>query len=100
VGRQGQPKGAQVQAICLIDQNGWSQDPPFPRLYLSVGSGDKRILLEVPVYLGPSKGKQILSFVSVSTAAVSEHMLTYCNLGLYHYAAIAVLSIIRFSRDS
>ena len=83
-----------MQAICLIDQNGWSQDPPFPRLYLSVGSGDKRILLEVPIYLGPSKGKQILSFVSVSMAASFEHYPACCSLGLCYYAVVAVLSVV------
>jgi len=29
VGRQGQPKGAQVHAVYMSDQKGWSQDPPL-----------------------------------------------------------------------
>jgi len=29
VGRQGQPKGAQVHAVYLSDQKGWSQAPPL-----------------------------------------------------------------------
>jgi len=32
VGRQGQPMGAQVYAMCLSDQKGCSQDPPLPAL--------------------------------------------------------------------
>jgi len=48
VGRQGQPKGAQVYAIHLNDQKGWSQDPPLPRPHLRAGSGGEVILLEVP----------------------------------------------------
>ena len=28
VGRRGQPRGAQLHAVCLNDQKGWSQDPP------------------------------------------------------------------------
>ena len=69
MGRQGQPRGAQVHAMHLSDQKGWSQDPPLPRPHLRVGSGGKGGLLEVSVYLWPSEGKQILSFVSVSIAA-------------------------------
>ena len=41
VGRQGQPRGAQVYAMCLSDSKGWSQDPPLPRPHLRVGSGGK-----------------------------------------------------------
>ena len=37
VGRQGQPRGAQVHARHLSDWKGWSQDPPLPRPYLRVG---------------------------------------------------------------
>jgi len=54
----------------LSDQKGWSQDPPLPRPHLRVGSGGEGILLEIPVYLGPSEGKWIISFVSESTAVV------------------------------
>jgi len=42
------------------------------RPHLRVGSGGESILLEMPGYLRPSKDKQILSFVSVSTALVFE----------------------------
>ena len=59
VGRQDQPRGAQVHAMHLSDQKGWSQDPPLPRPHLRVGSGGKSILLEIPAHLRPSKGKQI-----------------------------------------
>jgi len=43
MGRQGQPRGAQVQAMNLSDQKGWSQDPPLPSPHLRVGSGGEGI---------------------------------------------------------
>ena len=61
VGRQGQPRGAQVYAMQLSDWKGWSQDPPLPSLHLRVGSGGEGVLLEIPAYLRPSKGKQLFS---------------------------------------
>ena len=47
---QCQPTGAQLQAMKLSDQEGWSQDLPLPRPHLRVGSGSKCISLEIPVY--------------------------------------------------
>ena len=70
VRRQGQSMGAQVHATYLTDQKRWSQDPPLPRPHLRVGSGSKVTLLEITPYLWLSKGKQILSFISVSIAAM------------------------------
>ena len=46
VGRQGQPRAAQLHAMYLSDQKGWSQDPPLPRPHLRVDSGGEGILLE------------------------------------------------------
>ena len=37
VGRQSQPGGAQVCAMCLSDRKGWNQDPPLPRPHLRIG---------------------------------------------------------------
>jgi len=82
VGRQGQPRGAQVYAMYLCDWKGGSQDPPLLRPHLRVGSGGEGILLEIPVYLRPSKGKQLISFVFVPIAAAFGHVLTCCSLGL------------------
>jgi len=48
VGRQGQPRGDQVPATHLSDQKRRSQDPPFPRHHLRVGSGGRGCLLEIP----------------------------------------------------
>jgi len=48
VGRQGQPKGAQVHAVHMIEYKGC---PPLPRPHLRVGSGGEVVLLEIPVYL-------------------------------------------------
>jgi len=39
VGRQGQPRGAQVPAMWLSDRKGQSQDTPIPKPHLSVGRG-------------------------------------------------------------
>jgi len=36
VRRQGQPRGAQLHAMHLKDWEGWSLDPPLPRLHLRV----------------------------------------------------------------
>jgi len=65
-----------VHAMHLSDWKGWSQDPPLPRSHLRVGTGDEGIYLEIPVYLRPSKGKQVLSFISVLSAVISKQILT------------------------
>jgi len=44
MGRQGQPRRAQVCAMCLSDRKGWRQDPPLPRPHLRVGSEGKGYL--------------------------------------------------------
>ena len=82
-----------MQRNALSDQKGWSQDPPLSCPHLRVGNGCEGIFLEFSVSPRPSEGKQILSFVSVPTAAVYEHILTCCSLGLCNSALIAVLSI-------
>jgi len=67
VGRQCQTRGAQVHAMYLSDWKGQSQDPPLPRPHLRVGSGSNGILLEIPVCMRPSEGKQLLSFIFLFT---------------------------------
>jgi len=47
VGRQGQPREAQLYPTHLRDWKGWVQDLPLPRLHLRVGSGGRGVLLEV-----------------------------------------------------
>ena len=74
-----------MNAMYLIDQRGWSQDPPLP---LRVGSGDKGILLAIPVYLQLSEGKHLLSFSSA--AVVVEQILACCSLGPCCSAVIVV----------
>jgi len=44
VRRQGQTRGAQVYAVHLSGQMGWSQDPSLPRPHLRVGRGRCRYL--------------------------------------------------------
>ena len=89
VGRQGQPRGAQVHAMQLTDQKDWSQDPPLPRPHLRVGSGGEGISLKIHVYLRPSEGKKLLSFVPVPLAVAFEQVFTCCSLGLCCSAVIA-----------
>jgi len=55
VGRQAQPRGAQMHAMRLSDLKGWSQDPPLPRHHLRVGREGKCIFLEISAYLRPSE---------------------------------------------
>jgi len=68
-------------------------DPPLPSPHLRVGSGGIGVLLEIPVLLRPSEGKQIISFVSVLGAVVFEQILTYCSLGPCCSAIAVVFSI-------
>ena len=57
VGRQGQPREAQVRAMHLGGQKGWILVPLLPRLHLRVGSGGEGFLLEIPAYCEPSEGE-------------------------------------------
>ena len=82
----------------LSDQKGWNQDPFLPRPHLRVGSGDKTILVEIPVHLRSSKGKQLLFFISVSTAVVLyNHSIIKYNphllQSMFCCSAVVVLSI-------
>ena len=83
VGRQGQTRGAQVQAMQLNGRKGWSQDPPLPRPHLRVGSGGEGIWRSLPAWgpHRPSESKQILSLISMPTAVMSWQVLTCCGLG-------------------
>lgn len=80
-----------MQAMYVME--GWSQDPPLPSPHLRVGSGAGN-LLEIPASLGPSEGKQLLSFVSVLMVIAFENILTYCTLGPCYCVITAVLSIV------
>jgi len=64
-----------------------------PRLHLRVCTGGKGILLEISLYLRPSKCKQFLSFISVPMAVVFEQTLPCWSLGPCYSAVIAALSI-------
>jgi len=104
VGRQGQPRRAQVHAMYLSDQKGWSQDASLPRPHLRVGSGGKSILLEISAYLRSCNGKQLFDFIfyfifyfifpsPVSMSAAFGLILTCCSFVCCYSAVIAVLSI-------
>jgi len=86
VGRQGQPRGAQVHAMYLSIH-------PLPSPHLRVGSGGKKVLLEMLVCFWPSQGKQLHSYISVPTAVVFEEILACCILGPCCSAVIVTLSI-------
>jgi len=75
VGSQDQPRGTQVYAMHLSEQEGWILAPPLPWPHLRAGSGSKEILLEILGYLTSSEGKLIF-FVSVHMAIVFEQVLT------------------------
>ena len=83
-----------MHAVLLSDQKGWNQDPPLPRPHLRVGSGGKGISLEIPAYWSPSKGEQLLFFISVHMAVAFEKTLTGCRLGTCCSAVIAAISIV------
>lgn len=57
MGRQDQPRGAQLHAMYLSDKKGWSQDPLHLRPHLRVGNGGEGILLVISVFLRPFEGK-------------------------------------------
>lgn len=61
--------------VCNVPEwwKGWGQDPRPPSPHLRAGSEGEGVLLEISVYLRSSKGRQVLSFVFVSTAAAFEH---------------------------
>jgi len=99
VRRQGQPRGAQVHAMYLSAQKGWSQDLLLSRPHLRVGSGGGGILLKIPICLRYSEGKQLLSFISEPVAVACEQILTCCSLAPCCSAVIAALSIV-FSENS
>ena len=85
-----------MHAEPLSDQKGWSQDPPLPRPHLRVGSGGVGTLLVIPPSWRPSEGKQLLFFVSASTAAAAAAfglVFICCNRGLCHPAVVALLSL-------
>lgn len=90
-GRHGQPRAAQVYAMELRAQKGWSQDLPFPSPHLRAGRGGEGRLWEIPVYLWCYEGKWFLSFVSESIAVVFGQVLCGCSLG-FCYSIIDVLS--------
>jgi len=90
VGGQGQPRGA-LHCMYLNDWRGCSQYPPLPRPHLRTASGGEGFLLEMPVYLQPSEGKQHLSIISVPMAVAFEQILTCCSLGPF-----SLLSLLRF----
>ena len=51
------------------------------------------MLLEISVYLRPSKGKKLLCFISLPMAVAIGQTLICCSLGPCYYAVTAALSI-------
>ena len=65
LGRQGQPRGAQVYAVHLSDWKGCSQDPPLPRPRVRVGSGGEGISCQgsLPTWSLPKVSSSFSSFL-------------------------------------
>jgi len=81
-----------VLAVYLTDQK--VPASPLPRPHLRVGSEDKGILLVIPAYLRPSKGKRVSSFFSygsVSMAAAFGGCVCVC-IYIYIYISISLLA--------
>jgi len=80
VGRQGQPRGAQVQEMQLSDWKGVEagstpSQTSFKGWQWMLG----HLLLDIPAFLRPSKGKQLFSFISVSVTAAFGLVLICCS---------------------
>lgn len=70
VGRQGEPRVAQVHAMLLKDWKGWIQDSPLPRPHSRVDSGGKGISGDPCLpFQGFLRVSRFFFFVSVPTAA-------------------------------
>ena len=78
----------------LSDWKGWSQDPPLPRLLLSVDSVCTCIFLGFLVHLLLFEVKQLLFLISVPMAVAFEQILACCSLVPCCFAAVFVLSIV------
>ena len=89
----------------LSGQKGWSQDPPLPRPHLRVGSGSDGFLLEIPVYLRSSKGRQIFFFLcfSVHNCCIwaYPHLLQPRTLlPCYHSCAFHLIIVLHYPSTS
>ena len=95
VGRQGQPRGAHSGAFhCMhLTRRGGTRIPLLPRAHLRVGSGGEGILLGIPDYLRPSKGKQFFFLHFCVHGCCISACPHFLHLGLCHPAPIAVPSI-------
>lgn len=95
------PKGKLTSKIVLVQYpqctwvigRGCSQGLPLSRPHLRDGSGCKGIFLEIPAYMRPSEGKQLLSLISGLTAIVSEQIFTCCSLMMTAKHVIVTLPI-------
>ena len=89
MGKQGQPRGAQLCAVYLSDQKRWSQDPPLTDLIFGLA---EEVGGSVPTG-GLPKVSSFSFFVSVSMVAAFGLVFICCSLGLCPSAITAVLSI-------
>ena len=82
-----------MHAMYVSDWKGWSQDPPLPRPHLRAGNGGEGISLQTPVYLMPSKAKQLFLHFFLCLTVAFELVFICCSQGLCHPAITAVLPI-------
>lgn len=75
-----------MHVVHLSVWNGWSQDLSLSRLHLRLGSGGKGISLEIPAYLRPSEGGQILFLISVPMVAAFEYIRACYSLRVCYLA--------------
>jgi len=86
VGRQGQPRGAQVHAVHLSDRKGWSQDPPLSRLHCWQWRQGHLAGRSLPIWGLPGVSKffylflrsQLLHFGSILCRAMFWSLLFSC----------------------
>jgi len=87
VGREGQPRGAQVHAMHLSGRNGWIQDPLLPRPHWRAGSGGEVISSGDPCLPVDLTGLlKVSSFFPLFLCAhccciTAERIFTCCTVG-------------------
>ena len=91
LGRKGQPRGAQLHAMYLSDQKGWSQDTPLPRPHLRVSSGVVGISCWRSLHTcGHLRLLHLGSFLFAVAKDFANLILSWCFLFLYSITMLYV----------
>jgi len=94
VGRQGQPRGAQVYAMYWVTSRGEDKIHPFLDLISGLAVEERVSCWRTLPIRGLPRLSRFLSFVFVTMAAAFGHILTSYSLGLCYPAIFAELSIL------